>query len=109
MFDCIIRSCDLFDWLIRTCFGPIVIPTVRLIQTCFCPIVIPTVFTGSDVVSVTCFGAAIIQSTICYAVVKAVLGRTRVIFLVHTDFPPPLGPETTTEKGCLKVIVVEEA
>ena len=29
-------------------------------------------------------------------------------FLVHTDLPLPLGPETTIEKGCLKVIVVEE-
>ena len=24
--DCIIRSCDLFDWLIQICFGPSVIP-----------------------------------------------------------------------------------
>ena len=29
-------------------------------------------------------------------------------FLVHTDFPLPLGPETTIENGCLKVIVLEE-
>ena len=30
------------------------------------------------------------------ATVKALLGRTRV-FLVHTDIPLPLGPETTIE------------
>ena len=29
-------------------------------------------------------------------------------FLVHTDFPLPLGPETTIENGCLKAIVEEE-
>ena len=29
-------------------------------------------------------------------------------FLVHTDYPLPLGPETTIENECLKVIVVEE-
>ena len=28
IFDCIIRSCDLFDWFIRTCFVPTVIPAV---------------------------------------------------------------------------------
>ena len=28
--------------------------------------------------------------------------------LVNTDFTLPLGPETTIENGCLKVIVVEE-
>ena len=28
-------------------------------------------------------------------------------FLVHTDFPLPLGPETTIENGCLKVILVD--
>ena len=27
-------------------------------------------------------------------------------FLLHTDFPLPLGPETTFETGCLKVILV---
>ena len=29
-------------------------------------------------------------------------------FLVHTDFPLPLGSETYIENGCLKAIVVEE-
>ena len=29
-------------------------------------------------------------------------------YLVHTDFPLPLGPETTIENGCLNVIVLEE-
>ena len=28
--------------------------------------------------------------------------------IVYTVFPLPLGPETTTENGCLKVIVVED-
>ena len=28
-------------------------------------------------------------------------------FLVHTDFPLSLGPKTTIEKGCLKVILVD--
>ena len=26
IFDCIIRSCDLFYWFIRTCLGPTVVP-----------------------------------------------------------------------------------
>ena len=30
-------------------------------------------------------------------------------FLVHTDFLLPLGPETTIENGCLKVILVHLA
>ena len=28
IFDCIIRSCDLSDWFIQTCFGPTVIPAI---------------------------------------------------------------------------------
>ena len=28
-------------------------------------------------------------------------------FLVHTNLPLPLGPETTIENGCLKVILVD--
>ena len=28
IFDCLIRSCDLFDWFIRTCFGSTVIPAI---------------------------------------------------------------------------------
>ena len=26
IFDCIIRSCDLFYWFVRTCLGPTVVP-----------------------------------------------------------------------------------
>ena len=29
-------------------------------------------------------------------------------FLVHTDLPLALGPDTIMENGCLKVIVVKE-
>ena len=36
IFDCVIRSCDLFDWFIRTCFGPTVIPSVITSLELFC-------------------------------------------------------------------------
>ena len=36
IFDCVIRSCDLFDWFIRTCFGPTVIPAVITSLELFC-------------------------------------------------------------------------
>ena len=28
IFDCVIGTCDLHDWFMRTCFGPTVIPAV---------------------------------------------------------------------------------
>ena len=39
---------------------------------------------------------------------EACIREDKSNFLVHTDFPLSLGPETTIEKGCLKVIVMEE-
>ena len=36
IFDCVIRPCGLFDWLIRTCFGPTVIPAVITSLELFC-------------------------------------------------------------------------
>ena len=42
IFDCVIRSCDLFDWFIQTYVGPNVIPAVitslelfNVMTTCF--------------------------------------------------------------------------
>ena len=36
IFDCVIRSCDLFDWFIQTCFGPTFIPAVITSLELFC-------------------------------------------------------------------------
>ena len=36
IFDCIIRSCDLFHWFIRTCLGPTVIPAAFTSLELFC-------------------------------------------------------------------------
>ena len=36
ILDCIIRSCDLFDWFIRTCFGPTVVPAAITSLELFC-------------------------------------------------------------------------
>ena len=36
IFDCIIRSCDLFYWFIRTCLGPTVVPAAITSLELFC-------------------------------------------------------------------------
>ena len=36
IFDCIIRSCDLFYWFIQTCLGPTVVPTAITSLELFC-------------------------------------------------------------------------
>ena len=36
IFDCIIRSCDLFNWFIRTCLGPTVVPAAITSLELFC-------------------------------------------------------------------------
>ena len=36
IFDCIIRSCDLFYWFIRTCLGPTVNPATITSLELFC-------------------------------------------------------------------------
>ena len=36
IFVCVIRSCDLFDRFIRTCYGPTVIPAVSTSLELFC-------------------------------------------------------------------------
>ena len=36
IFDCIIRSCDLFYWFIRTCLGPTVVPATITSLELFC-------------------------------------------------------------------------
>ena len=36
IFDCIIRSCDLFYWSIRTCLGPTVVPAAITSLELFC-------------------------------------------------------------------------
>ena len=36
IFDCIIRSCDLFYWFIRTCLGPTVVPAAITSLEFFC-------------------------------------------------------------------------
>ena len=36
ILDCIIRSCDLFYWFIRTCLGPTVVPAVITSLELFC-------------------------------------------------------------------------
>ena len=36
IFDCIIRSCDLFYWFIRTCLGPTDVPTAITSLEIFC-------------------------------------------------------------------------
>ena len=36
IFDCVIRSCDVFDWFIRTCLGPTVFPAVITSLELFC-------------------------------------------------------------------------
>ena len=36
IFDCVIRSCDLFDLFIRNCFGPTIIPAVITSLELFC-------------------------------------------------------------------------
>ena len=36
IFDCIIRSCDLFYWFIRTCLGPTIFPAAITSLELFC-------------------------------------------------------------------------
>ena len=36
ILDCIIRSCDLFNWFIRTCLGPTVVPAAITSLELFC-------------------------------------------------------------------------
>ena len=36
IFDCVIRSCDMFDWFIRACYGPTVILAVFMSLELFC-------------------------------------------------------------------------
>ena len=36
IFDCIIRSCDLFYWFIRTCLGPTAVPAAITSLELFC-------------------------------------------------------------------------
>ena len=36
IFDCIIRSCDLFYWFIQTCLGPTVVPATISSLELFC-------------------------------------------------------------------------
>ena len=85
IFDCIIRSCDLLYWFIRTYLGPTVVPAAITSLELFCDL---TMCYFSDNASskenIKYYGLYL-----CFTIVTLSLYRTRIgslVLLINYDF-----------------------